>query len=159
MGDQASERFEKKWAMSAIEFHWEAHKKQCALEDAALEAETKALPDKLQEVTAELTELTRKVGSRGWQLGRQPGGAEDVLGGAGLVCGRAELGDSWGAGLLRVFVERPFKGPGVCLLRPLPLPVCRPLHPLCLTAPLCAARPCSRSRHTASRCPEARVAR
>jgi hypothetical protein len=64
MGDQASERFEKKWAMSAMEFHWEAHKKQCALEDAALEAESKALPDKLQEVTAELAELTRKVGRR-----------------------------------------------------------------------------------------------
>lgn len=33
MGDQASERFEKKWAMSAIEYHWDAHLKQCALED------------------------------------------------------------------------------------------------------------------------------
>lgn len=34
MGDQASERFEKKWQMSAIEYHWEAHVKQCQLEDA-----------------------------------------------------------------------------------------------------------------------------
>lgn len=33
VGDQTSERFEKKWAMSAIEYHWEAHIKQCALED------------------------------------------------------------------------------------------------------------------------------
>lgn len=33
MGDQASERFEKKWQMSAIEFHWDAHIKQCQLED------------------------------------------------------------------------------------------------------------------------------
>lgn len=34
IGDQSSERFEKKWAMSALEYHWEAHIKQCALEDA-----------------------------------------------------------------------------------------------------------------------------
>lgn len=112
MGDQASERFEKKWQMSAIEFHWEAHTKQCALEDKVrccagclaghqrrqeaggccwwvllshepppsaypsdpaptrlpafpvpqqLELESKSLPDKLQEVTAELQELTKKV--------------------------------------------------------------------------------------------------
>ena len=125
MGDQASERFEKKWAMSAIEVHWEHHMKACQLEDAVraccvqqgcaggradagtatscatarertcaapgpscsasvslaplpppvltlcavcccpplqqLEAETQSLPDKLQAVTAELQELTRKV--------------------------------------------------------------------------------------------------
>ncbi|KAL4421258.1 hypothetical protein ABPG75_010549 [Micractinium tetrahymenae] len=73
MGDQASERFEKKWQMSAIEFHWEAHVKQCQLEDAAAEAESKSLPDKLQEVTAELQELTRKVEAHGQQLPPGPG--------------------------------------------------------------------------------------
>lgn len=154
MGDQASERFEKKWQMSAIEYHWDAHVKQCQLEDAvrlpppycralpavppaaaclawcrcpcpallsaaclpggprlgrlsvsgssrepqhtrrqsllaaplclgilltrpgkpalalllqAAEAESKSLPDKLQEVTAELQELTRKVRARSSQ--------------------------------------------------------------------------------------------
>jgi hypothetical protein len=37
MGDQASERFEKKWQMAAIEFHWDAHKRQCELENAVRE--------------------------------------------------------------------------------------------------------------------------
>jgi hypothetical protein len=64
MGDQACERFEKKWQMSGIEFHWNTHKRQCELEDEQLEAESKSLPDKLQAVTAELQELTRKVGGR-----------------------------------------------------------------------------------------------
>lgn len=73
MGDQASERFEKKWQMSAMEFHWEAHVKQCQLEDAAAEAESKSLPDKLQEVTAELQELTRKVEAQGQPLPPGPG--------------------------------------------------------------------------------------
>lgn len=73
MGDQASERFEKKWAMSAIEYHWDAHLKQCALEDKQLELESKSLPDKLQEVTAELQELTRKVEAHGQPLPPGPG--------------------------------------------------------------------------------------
>ncbi|KAI3423977.1 hypothetical protein D9Q98_009811 [Chlorella vulgaris] len=73
IGDQSSERFEKKWAMSALEYHWEAHIKQCALEDAQLEAESKSLPDKLQEVTAELQELTRKVEAHGTAQPPGPG--------------------------------------------------------------------------------------
>ena len=153
MGDQASERFEKKWQMSALEFHWDAHVKQCQLEDRVrgaggraacwpreaavlgccsrswtdgalpcsaagqrtpaaaaarppgalaaaaaadarpapstplcarvaqqLEAESKSLPDKLQEVTAELQELTRKVGGRS-------AGCCELLWGAAGSCG------------------------------------------------------------------------
>ena len=71
MGDQASEKFEKRWSMNATEWHWEAHLKRCALEDAALESEAKSLPDKLAEVNQELQELSRKVGMWvcGWVRG------------------------------------------------------------------------------------------
>ena len=80
MGDQACERFEKKWQMSGIEFHWSTHKRQCELEDEQLEAESKSLPDKLQAVTAELQELTRKVGAaRGGAGGKGGKGGWRVL--------------------------------------------------------------------------------
>ena len=68
MGDQASEKFEKRWSMNATEWHWEAHLKRCALEDAALESEAKSLPDKLAEVNQELQELSRKVRGDGGDL-------------------------------------------------------------------------------------------
>lgn len=50
-----------------------------------LEAESKSLPEKMKEVTAELAELTRKVGVEG--------GLSDRAGGAELGCkaGQAEL--------------------------------------------------------------------
>ena len=104
MGDQACERFEKKWQMSGIEFHWNTHKRQCELEDEQLEAESKSLPDKLQAVTAELQELTRKVGGwvcagkkarkAGWVAGagkKQRKGGWRVLRVAGVArCSRTE---------------------------------------------------------------------
>lgn len=60
-GDQASDKFERKWVQLGIEGQWQAEMRRQQLELQQAEAESKGLAQQVAEVTGELRELVAKV--------------------------------------------------------------------------------------------------
>ncbi|GAB4813020.1 hypothetical protein N2152v2_000066 [Parachlorella kessleri] len=73
LGDETSDKFERKWVQNQVEAKWESERQRYQLELERIEAESKSLPDKLKEVNAELAELTRKAEARAQPLPPGPG--------------------------------------------------------------------------------------
>jgi hypothetical protein len=64
LGDQASERFEQRWAQMGVEASWDAAQRRHVLAIERLQAEAQSLPDKIAEVDAELQALVDKAAAR-----------------------------------------------------------------------------------------------
>lgn len=73
LGDQASERFEQKWAQMGLEASWDAAQRRHVLAMERLQAEAQSLPDKIAEVDAELQSLVDKAAAREAPLPPGPG--------------------------------------------------------------------------------------
>lgn len=63
-GDGASEQFERKWENRKVEEEWDGEMERHRLQLARLEAEAKALPEKIKAVDAELQDLANKAIAR-----------------------------------------------------------------------------------------------